>query len=175
MRKLGQIGGTSFLFKLRGVSVKQLRSWIGLRTDTISRFLSLTFNKLLRGRPWADMANVIMQLHDDLVSLMEECTDGFEIVRNIKTEVWRRLNHKYDPRNPLRNSCWSGCSRRRKLAILTRLQAWRDSSKSCEWFARDLAMMCRTSGNRYTWCASRRSVRRSSVLTLLCRLRPLTP
>ena len=40
-------------------------------------------------------------------SLMEECTKGFEIVRNTKTEVgldaWRRLNHKYDPRNPLRN------------------------------------------------------------------------
>ena len=38
------------LSRLRGVSVKQLRSWIGLRTDTISRFLSLTSNKLLRGR-----------------------------------------------------------------------------------------------------------------------------
>ena len=33
--------------------------------------------------------------------------------------------------------------------------------------------MCRTSGNRNTWCASRKSVRRSSVITLLCRLRPL--
>ena len=48
-----------------------------------------------------------MQLHGDLVSLMEECTEGFEIVRNTKTDVgldaWRRLNHKYDPRNPLRN------------------------------------------------------------------------
>ena len=32
-------------------------------------------------------------------------------------------------------------------------------------------MMCRTSGNRYTWCASRRSVQRSSVITLLRRLR----
>ena len=45
-RKLGQ--STSFVSRLRGVSVKQLRSWIGLRTDTISRFLSLTSKKLLQ-------------------------------------------------------------------------------------------------------------------------------
>ena len=48
-----------------------------------------------------------MQFHGDVVSFMEKGTDGFEIVRNTKTEVgldaWRRLNHKYDPRNPLRN------------------------------------------------------------------------
>ena len=46
----------------------------------------------------------------------------FEIVRDNKTEVgldaWRRLNHKNDPRNPLRN-IWTGCSRRRKLTTLT--------------------------------------------------------
>ena len=52
------------------------------------------------------MANFNMQLHGDLVSLMEECTEGFEIVRNTKTEVrldaWRRLNHTYAP-NPLGN------------------------------------------------------------------------
>ena len=30
------------------------------------------------------MAKFNMQLHDDLVSLMEECTEGFEIVRNTK-------------------------------------------------------------------------------------------
>ena len=52
---------------------------------------------------WADMANFNMQLHGHLVSLMEECTEGFEIVRNTKTEVgldaWRRLNLKYDPRH----------------------------------------------------------------------------
>ena len=50
-----------------------------------------------------------MQLHGDLVSLMEECIEGFEIVRNTKTEVGLgRLNHKSDPRSPLRNihSCW---------------------------------------------------------------------
>ena len=48
-----------------------------------------------------------MQLHGDLVSLMEEGTKGFEIVRNTETEVgldaWRRLDDKYDPCNPLRN------------------------------------------------------------------------
>ena len=54
-----------------------------------------------------DMANFNTQLHRDVVSLMEECTEGFEIVRDTKTEVeldtWRRPNHKYDPRHPLRN------------------------------------------------------------------------
>ena len=53
------------------------------------------------------MVNFNMQLHGDLVSLMEECAEGFENVRNSKTEVGldarRRLNHKCDPRNPLRN------------------------------------------------------------------------
>ena len=48
-----------------------------------------------------------MQLHGDVVSLMEECAEGFENMRTTKTEVgldaWRRLNHKFDPRNPLRN------------------------------------------------------------------------
>ena len=48
-----------------------------------------------------------MQLHGDLVSLMEECAEGFEIVRSTKTEVvldaWKRMNHKYDLRNQLRN------------------------------------------------------------------------
>ena len=48
-----------------------------------------------------------MQLHGDLVSLLEECAEGFEIVHNTKTEVgldaWKRMNHKYDLRNPLRN------------------------------------------------------------------------
>ena len=56
---------------------------------------------------WIDMTNFKMQLHGDLVSLMEEGTEGFENVRNTKTEVGldakRKLNHKYDPRNPLRN------------------------------------------------------------------------
>ena len=56
---------------------------------------------------WVDIANFNMQFHGDQVSLMEERTEGFEIVRNTKTEVgldaWRRLNHKYDPRNPLQN------------------------------------------------------------------------
>ena len=56
---------------------------------------------------WLDMAIFNTQLHGDLVSLMEERTEGFEIVRNTKAEVgldaWRRPNHKYDPRSPLRN------------------------------------------------------------------------
>ena len=33
------------------------------------------------------MANFNMQLHGDLVSLMEECTEGFEIVRNTPAAV----------------------------------------------------------------------------------------
>ena len=57
---------------------------------------------------WIDMANFNMELHGDLVCLMEERTERFENVRNTKTEVgldaWRRLNHKYDHRNPLRNT-----------------------------------------------------------------------
>ena len=43
-----------------------------------------------------DMVNFNMQLHGDLVSLMEERTEGFDIVRNTKAGVgldaWRRLN-----------------------------------------------------------------------------------
>ena len=42
-----------------------------------------------------------MQLHGDRVSVMEECTEGFET--EVGLDAWRRLNHKYDPRNPLRN------------------------------------------------------------------------
>ena len=34
------------------------------------------------------MSNFNMQLHGDLVSLMEQRTEGFEIVRNTKAEVW---------------------------------------------------------------------------------------
>ena len=128
---------------------------------------------------WVDMANLNMQLHGELVSLMEECK-GFEFVRNTKTEVgldaWRRLNHKYDPRNPLRNiQLQESGSHRRKLAMLTWSQAWRDSSKNYELFVEDSATTCRISGDRYTWCASRRSVRRSSEIILQYRLRPLTP
>ena len=43
-RKLGRIGGTGSALKLRAVSVKRLRPWIGLRTDTINRFLSFPFS-----------------------------------------------------------------------------------------------------------------------------------
>ena len=63
--------------------------------------------RVLAKKNWQDMRNFNMQLHGDLVFLMEECIEGFEIVRNTKTEVcldaWRRLNHKSDPRNPLGN------------------------------------------------------------------------
>ena len=56
---------------------------------------------------WTDMENFNMQVHGDLVSLVEGCIEGFEIVRNTKTEVgldaWRRLNHKCDPCKPMRN------------------------------------------------------------------------
>ena len=53
---------------------------------------------------WVGIANFNMQLHGDLVSLMEECTEGFEFLRNtVGLDAWKRLNHKYDPRNPLRN------------------------------------------------------------------------
>ena len=53
------------------------------------------------------LVNFNMQLHGDLVSLMEQCAEGFENMRTTKTEVgldaWRLLSHKYDARNPLRN------------------------------------------------------------------------
>ena len=88
MRRLGRTGGTSSVLKLQGVSVKRLRFWTGLRIQRIAAKES-----------WVDMANFNMQLHGDLVSLMEECTEGFEIVRNTKTGV----GLDYDPRNPLRN------------------------------------------------------------------------
>ena len=53
---------------------------------------------------WADMANFNMQLHGDLVSLIEECSEVVEIVRNTKTEVSSMHgDDKYDPRNQLRN------------------------------------------------------------------------
>ena len=71
-----------------------------------------------------DMSNLNMQLHGDLVSLMEECTEGFDLVRNTLTEVgldaWTRLFtcmilvtccETY--------SCWKSCPHSRKLALLT--------------------------------------------------------
>ena len=48
--RVGQIGGASFVSRLRGVSVKRHRFGMGLRTGTINRFLSQTPNKLLQGR-----------------------------------------------------------------------------------------------------------------------------
>ena len=85
--------------RLRGVSVKQLRYDLPTSESDIQQVVAR--------KKWVDMANFNMQLHGDLVSLMEECTEGFDTVRNTETEVgldaWRRQNHKYDPRNPLRN------------------------------------------------------------------------
>ena len=123
------------------------------------------------------MTNFNMQLHGDLVSFMEECTGGFEIVRNTKTEVgldaWRRLNHKYDPRNPLRNILEkllapSQVGYADVVAIMETLEQGLRVVR--QRFGDDVTI----SGNRHTWCASRRSVRRSSQIILLCRLRPLT-
>ena len=99
---------------------------------------------------------------------MEERTEGFEIVRNTKTDVgldaWRRLNHKYDPRKPASTHTVAG-----KAAFKTAGWLRRRGRKYGETRARITS--CR---NRYTWCASR-SVLRSSEIILLCRLHPLTP
>ena len=148
-RKLGRIGGTSFVSRLRGVSVKRLRSWIGLRTDTISRYLSLTSGlgwhvKFQPAVPWwSGFSHGRVHWRFRTPRLKWSSLHGDDCITSmILATHWETY------------SCWRGCARRRKLAIQTWLQAWRDSSKSCEWFARELAMMCRTSGNRYTWCAS---------------------
>ena len=48
----GWVGCVSSVLKQRDVSVKWLRSWIGLRTDMINRFFNQTFVRLLcRLRP----------------------------------------------------------------------------------------------------------------------------
>ena len=115
---------------------------------------------------WIDMANFNMQLDGDLVSLMEDCTEGFEIGRNTKTEVgfdaWRRLNHEFDPRNPLRN-----------IQLLERLLApsrvdYSDVVAIVERLEQELRVV---SGNLYTWCASRNLSKDSFVIILLCRRR----
>ena len=62
---------------LRGVSVRQLRSWIGLRTDTINQFLESDIQQVAAKENWCDITHFNMQLQGDLVSLMEECTEGF--------------------------------------------------------------------------------------------------
>ena len=68
MRKLGRIGGTSFVSRLRGVSVKQLYDQPTSSDSDIQQVAAR--------ENWADMANFNMQLHGDPVSLMEECTEG---------------------------------------------------------------------------------------------------
>ena len=91
------------MLKPQGASGKRLLSWIGQRTDTINRFPSQTFSKLPRWRIGL-IDNFNMQIHGDLVSLLEERTEGFKSVRNTKAEVgldaWRRLNHKYESSSP---------------------------------------------------------------------------
>ena len=85
--KLGRIGGTSFVSRLRGVSVKQLRSWIELRTDTINPFPSKTSNGSLRrriGLTWQTSTCSSMVIW---FLSWKSAQKGFEIVRNTKTEV----------------------------------------------------------------------------------------
>ena len=106
-RNLGRIGGTSFVSRLRGVSAKRLRSWVGLRTDTISRFLSLTSNKLHQrriGLTWQ------MSTCSFTVIWFLSWKSALRVSKLCVTprlewglDAWRRMNHKYDPRNPLRN------------------------------------------------------------------------
>ena len=98
---------SSFVTRLRGV-FRQAAAILDWAEDRCDQPISESHIKQVAAREnWADMANFNMQLHGDLVSLTEECTEGFEIVRDTKTEVgldgWRRLNHQYDPRNPVRN------------------------------------------------------------------------
>ena len=93
------------MLKLQGVSVQAaaVLDWV---EDMYDQPISeLDIQRTAAKENWVDMASFNMQLHGVMVSLMEECTEGFEIVRNTKTEVgldaWRRLNHKYDARNPV--------------------------------------------------------------------------
>ena len=67
------------MLRLRAVSVMQLRSWIGLRIDTISQFLSRTFNMSLPRKIGGDMANVNMQLHGDLFRSWKSALKGLKL------------------------------------------------------------------------------------------------
>ena len=106
MRKPGQTGGTSSVFRLRGVVGKRLRIWIKLRTSTINRFLSRTSNRLLQrriGKTWqtstcSSMVTWFLSWKGALKALRLCATP-----RPKGLDAWRRLNHKYGPRNPLRN------------------------------------------------------------------------
>ena len=117
---------------------------------------------------WSDMVNFNMQLHDDLVS------EGFENVRKTKTEVgldaWRRLNHKYDPRNPLRN-----IQLLEKFLVPSQVVC-SDEVASMEKLEQELRVVHQRFGDdvQDLW-KSRGFVRRSSEIILLCKLRPLTP
>ena len=91
-------------------------------------------NRLLRRRIGLTLR--VSALHRDLVSLMEEGTEGFEIVRNTKTEVgldaWRRLNHRYDPRDPLRNVQLLAPTQVGYTDVVANMERLQQ-----EWFARD--------------------------------------
>ena len=89
-------------------SYRQTAAILDLTEDRYDQPISESDIKQVAAREsWADMTTLNRQLHGDLISLMEECTAGFEIVRNTLAEVglhvWRRLHHKCDPRNPMRN------------------------------------------------------------------------
>ena len=87
---------------------------------------------------WVDVANFNMQIHGDLVSLVEKRTKGFEIVRTGRDWVTSTIF-------VTRCETYS-CSHRRKLAMLTWSQAWGNSRKNCELFVRGLATTCRIFG-----------------------------
>ena len=93
--RVGQIGGASFVSRLRGVSVKRHRFGMGAE-DRYDQPISESDTQQVAAREnWVDMANFIMQLHGDLVSHLEECTKCFEVVRNTKTEVGFDACNKY--------------------------------------------------------------------------------
>ena len=95
------MAGLEVQVSCRGVSVKPaaILDWAEDRYD--QPISESDIQQVAARENWADMAIFNRQLHGDLVSLMEECNEGFET--EVGLDAWRRLNHKYDPRNPLRN------------------------------------------------------------------------
>ena len=78
--------GTSSVRKLPGASGKLLLSWIGQKTHN-QPISESDIPRVAARESWADMTRINKQPHGDLVSLMEERFEAFEIVRNIKAEV----------------------------------------------------------------------------------------
>ena len=92
---------------LRCVSVKRPRSWIGLRTGTINKFLSQTPNRLPQRR--IGLTWQISTCSFTVTSFLSwKSAPKVLIVRNTKIEVeldaWRRLSHKNDLCNLLRDT-----------------------------------------------------------------------